>query len=231
MANILIVEDDDSIRNLIKMTLSLENYDTAEADNGQTALELIREENYDLVLLDIMLPQMDGYQLLQRIKDQNIPTIFLTAKISLQDKVFGLKLGADDYITKPFEPIELLARIETVLRRSKKYTQSPDMIQSDSLVYNDIEIHVKERSVKKAGREVTLTAKEFDLLLTLVENLNIVFSREQLLDKIWGYDYYGNTRTVDVYIKQLRKKLDLKGTLETVFRVGYKLKNNIGDPL
>lgn len=217
MANILVVEDEDSIRDLIKMTLSMENYTTEEADNGQSAFQMIQENTFDLILLDIMLPQMDGYQLLAKIKDKDIPVIFLTAKISLQDKVFGLKLGADDYITKPFEPMELLARIETVLRRCRK-------VQKRGIKYRDIEINEQERTVKKDGKEISLTTKEFDLFLMLAENPNIVFSREQLLDKVWGYDYYGGTRTVDMHVKQLRQKLDLKDSLETVFKIGYKLK-------
>lgn len=225
MARILIVEDDESIRGLIRMTLSMENYDTEEADNGQTAYELIQDEAFDLILLDIMLPGMDGYQLLQKVKGKEIPVIFLTAKISVQDKVFGLKMGADDYITKPFEPIELLARIETVLRRSKRQTGNGNLQEDEQgLQYHSIQIFEKERSVKLRGREVSLTVKEFDLFLLLVKNQNIVFSREQLLDQVWGYDYYGGTRTVDMHIKQLRQKLDLKESLETVFRVGYKLR-------
>ena len=225
MARILIVEDDESIRGLIKMTLSMENYDTEEADNGQTAYELLQEETFDLILLDIMLPGMDGYQLLQKVKGKEIPVIFLTAKISVQDKVFGLKMGADDYITKPFEPIELLARIETVLRRSKRQAGNGNLQEDEQgLQYHSIQIFEKERSVKLRGREVSLTVKEFDLFLLLVKNQNIVFSREQLLDQVWGYDYYGGTRTVDMHIKQLRQKLDLKESLETVFRVGYKLR-------
>lgn len=225
MARILIVEDDESIRGLIRMTLSMENYDTEEADNGQTAYELMQEETFDLILLDIMLPGMDGYQLLQKVKGKEIPVIFLTAKISVQDKVFGLKMGADDYITKPFEPIELLARIETVLRRSKRQAGNGNLQEDEQgLQYHSIQIFEKERSVKLRGREVSLTVKEFDLFLLLVKNQNIVFSREQLLDQVWGYDYYGGTRTVDMHIKQLRQKLDLKESLETVFRVGYKLR-------
>lgn len=223
MAKILIVEDDDSIRDLIKMTLSMETHTTKEADNGEDAFYMIQEEHFDLILLDIMLPKMDGYQLLSKIKDKEIPVIFLTAKISLQDKVFGLKLGADDYITKPFEPMELLARVETVLRRCRKYGKTAETEQK-SIFYHDIEINEQERTVKKEGKEISLTTKEFDLFLTLVGNQNIVFSREQLLDKVWGYDYYGGTRTVDMHIKQLRQKLELKESLETVFKVGYKLK-------
>lgn len=225
MAKILIVEDDQSIRDLIRMTLNMDNYDTREAENGQIAYNLIQEEMFDLILLDIMLPEMDGYQLLEKVKGKNIPVIFLTAKITVQDKVFGLKMGADDYITKPFEPIELLARIETVLRRSRKQTEVQEsQNQENGIRYHDIQIFEKERSVKLNDIETPLTVKEFDLLLLLVKNQSIVFSREQLLDQVWGYDYYGGTRTVDMHIKQLRQKLDLKESLETVFRVGYKLK-------
>lgn len=222
---ILIVEDEESIRGLIQMTLQMENYDTVEADNGREAYERIQEENFDLILLDIMLPGMDGYQLLQKIKGKGIPVIFLTARIAVQDRVFGLKMGADDYITKPFEPIELLARIEAVLRRTAGRPEAVQRTEERTcLLYGDIQIIEQERSVKKSGEEIPLTVKEFDLLLLFVKNPNIVFSREQLLDQVWGYDYYGGTRTVDMHIKQLRQKLGLKEDLETVFRVGYKLK-------
>lgn len=223
MTKILIVEDEDSIRELIKMTLSMEAYETEEADNGELAFKMIQEQDLDLILLDIMLPKIDGYQLLSKIKDKDIPVIFLTAKSSLQDRVFGLKLGADDYITKPFEPMELLARIETVLRRCKKRENRRNE-EKTVILYHDIEINERERTVTREGREISLTAKEYDLFLMLVKNQNIVFSREQLLDQVWGYDYYGGTRTVDMHIKQLRQKLNLKETLETVFKVGYKLK-------
>lgn len=222
---ILIVEDEESIRGLIQMTLQMENYNTVEADNGREAYERIQEENFDLILLDIMLPGMDGYQLLQKIKGKGIPVIFLTARIAVQDRVFGLKMGADDYITKPFEPIELLARIEAVLRRTAGRPEAVQIPEERTcLLYGDIQIIEQERSVKKSGEEIPLTVKEFDLLLLFVKNPNIVFSREQLLDQVWGYDYYGGTRTVDMHIKQLRQKLGLKEDLETVFRVGYKLK-------
>lgn len=223
MAKILIVEDEESIRELIKMTLSMEAHEIEEADNGELAFAMIQEKFFDLILLDIMLPKIDGYQLLSKIKDKDIPVIFLTAKISLQDRVFGLKLGADDYITKPFEPMELLARIETVLRRCKKREDKIDE-EKTVILYHDIEMNERERTVTRKGIEIALTAKEFDLFLTLVKHQNIVFSREQLLDQVWGYDYYGGTRTVDMHIKQLRQKLNLKEDLETVFKVGYKLK-------
>lgn len=227
MAKVLVVDDEKSIRDLIKMTLSIENYESDEADNGNTAYEMIDNNNYDLILLDIMLPKLDGYQVLQKIKNKNIPIIFLTAKISLQDKILGLKMGADDYITKPFEPIELLARIETILRRSQKFSihNSQKDKSTDILTYHDISMYLKERIVKRNNLEVVLTRKEFDLLQIFIENQNIVLSREVLLDKIWGYDYYGGTRTIDMHVKQIREKLDLKQSLETVYKIGYKLKS------
>lgn len=223
MARILIVEDEASIRELIKMTLSMEAHITEEADNGELAFDMIQKKEYDLILLDIMLPKMDGYQLLSKIKDKEIPVIFLTAKISLQDRVFGLKLGADDYIIKPFEPMELLARIESVLRRCRKQGDREERGDID-ILYRNIRINERARSVTKDGVEIALTTKEFELFLMLVKNQNMVFSREQLLDQVWGYDYFGGTRTVDMHIKQLRQKLDLKEGLETVFKVGYKLR-------
>jgi len=224
MNKILIVEDDSSIRNLVKMTLSMDKYDTLEADNGNTAFDLIQTDStISLILLDIMLPKMDGYELLSKIKDKNIPVIFITAKSSLQDKVFGLKLGADDYIVKPFEPIELLARVESVLRR---YMKGAEIYQKENhtIFYHDIEINEQERVIKKNSNIIIMTAKEFDLFLLLAKNINIVFTREQLLDKVWGYDYYGNSRTVDMHIKQLRQKLELRDEIETVYKIGYKLK-------
>lgn len=227
MARVLVVDDEKSIRDLIKMTLSVENYESDEADDGKTAYEMIENNKYDLILLDIMLPKLDGYQVLQKIKNKNIPVIFLTAKIALQDKILGLKMGADDYITKPFEPMELLARIETILRRSQKfgiYNSQKDK-STDILIYHDISMYLKERIVKRNNLEVVLTRKEFDLLQVFIENQNIVLSREVLLDKIWGYDYYGGTRTIDMHVKQIREKLDLKQSLETVYKIGYKLKS------
>lgn len=227
MASILVVEDDASIRDLIVLTLAMEHYETKEADNGESAYQMIQREPFDLVLLDIMLPSMNGMELLQKIKTYQVPVIFLTAKVTLQDKVMGLKLGAEDYITKPFEPMELLARVEVVLRRNQsgpdqeKTQLSPN---TEIITYKDIQLYVEERIVRKAGCEISLTYKEFDLLKTFLHHPNIVFSREQLLNQIWGYDYYGNTRTVDMHIKQLREKLALKDDLQTVFKVGYKLR-------
>lgn len=224
MAKILIVDDERSIRELLRMTLSIENYETDEADNGESAYAMTIHTHYDLILLDIMLPKLDGYQLLQKLKARSIPIIFLTAKSSLQDKILGLKLGADDYITKPFEPMELLARIETILRRIQNFQTLTEDTDMNSLHFQDITMHVKERIVKKNTQEIVLTVKEYDLLKVFLENVNIVLSRDVLLDKIWGYDYYGGTRTIDMHVKQIREKLDLRQCLETVYKVGYKLK-------
>ncbi len=219
MAHILIVDDEQSIRDVIKMTLQLENYTFQEAVDGQEALDFIEKEHFDLILLDIMLPVKDGYQVLQEMKCKHIdvPILFLTAKVSVQDRVMGLKLGAEDYVVKPFEPIELLARIEVILRRR------PKVEIGTSLIYKDIEVQQQERLVKKNGYLVDLTAKEFDLLVYFLQHQNIALSRDLLLEDVWDFDYMGGTRTVDVHVRQLRDKLDLSQELQTVYKVGYKL--------
>lgn len=219
MAHILIVDDEQSIRDVIKMTLQLENYTFQEAVDGQEALDFIEKEHFDLILLDIMLPVKDGYQVLQEMKCKHIdvPILFLTAKVSVQDRVMGLKLGAEDYVVKPFEPIELLARIEVILRRR------PKVEIGASLIYKDIEVQQQERLVKKNGYLVDLTAKEFDLLVYFLQHQNIALSRDLLLEDVWDFDYMGGTRTVDVHVRQLRDKLDLSQELQTVYKVGYKL--------
>ncbi|MBS5824151.1 MAG: response regulator transcription factor [Clostridium argentinense] len=218
MAKILIVEDDSTIRNLILLTLQMENYDAIAAEDGEVAISKLDEEDIDLILLDIMLPKIDGYGVLHEIQKKNIPVIFLTAKSSIQDKVMGLKLGADDYVTKPFEPLELLARIEALLRRSKVDKKS------EAIVFKHIMVLENERTVTMDNEEIYLTPKEFDLLLEFLNHKNIVLTREVLLNKIWGYDFYGETRTVDMHVKRLREKLNLKDYLQTIYKVGYKLK-------
>ncbi len=219
MAKILIVEDDSTIRNLILLTLQMENYNAIAAEDGEVAISKLDEEDIDLILLDIMLPKIDGYGVLQKIQNKNIPVIFLTAKSSIQDKVMGLKLGADDYITKPFEPLELLARIEALLRRSRA-----DKKKSEAITFKHIMVLENERTVTMNNEEIYLTPKEFDLLLEFLNHKNIVLTREVLLNRIWGYDFYGETRTVDMHVKRLREKLNLKDYLQTMYKVGYKLK-------
>lgn len=214
---ILIVEDDLAISNLIKLNLNIANYDTMQAYDGDEALTIIQKEPFDLILLDVMLPSVDGFTIMDKIRHLNIPVIFLTAKNSVIDKVHGLKLGAEDYIVKPFEAIELLARIETVLRRYGKAT--------DLLEFKNIKIYLKERIVRKGGTLVDLTFKEFDLICMLVQNKNIALTRESILEKVWQFDYAGETRTVDMHIGTIRKKLDLNDNIKTVFKVGYRLED------
>ncbi len=212
---ILIVEDDKSISNLIKLQLNIASYDTEQVYDGLQSVKIIENGNFDLILLDIMLPGIDGFAIMEKIRCLNIPVIFLTAKDSVVDKVSGLKLGAEDYIVKPFEAIELLARIETVLRRYGK--------TEDVLSFKNIKIYIKERIVKKDDIIVDLTYKEFDLLCLLVRNKNVALTREMLLEKIWDYGFMGGTRTVDMHIGSIRKKLNLNDNIKTVYKIGYRL--------
>ncbi|WP_027626577.1 response regulator transcription factor [Clostridium lundense] len=217
MEKVLIVEDDSTISDLIKLNLNMVNYETKQAYNGIQALEIIEKEEFDLILLDIMLPKLDGFSVIEKIKYKDIPIIFLTAKSSIADKVKGLKMGADDYVVKPFESIELLARVEAVLRRYGK--------KNDILRFEDLEICLKEMIVKKQGNIIDLTLKEFELLSLLIQNKGIALSREKILEKVWGYDYLGETRTVDMHIQRLRKKLDLDEKIKTVYKFGYRLED------
>ena len=230
MGKILVIEDDESIRNLVKMTLEMDDHSVETISNGADAIKYIEEcaekgKKPDLMLLDIMLPGADGYEVFNKIKDNHIAVIFMTAKSSITDKVFGLKLGADDYITKPFEPMELLARVEANLRMQKRLEENTQNSLDDKIRFEDIIISPSERTVAKDGKNVSLTVKEFELFRMLLEHRNQVMTREQLLDSVWGYDFYGGTRTVDMHVGQLRKKLNLHEQLETVYKVGYKLKD------
>ncbi|WPC44213.1 response regulator transcription factor [Clostridium sp. JS66] len=215
MIKILVVEDELPISNLIKLNLNMANYECKTAFNGEEALKEIENGSFDLILLDVMLPKIDGFTLLEKIKPLGIPVIFLTAKTSVTDRVYGLRAGADDYITKPFEGIELLARIDNVLRHYNKNT--------NVINFEDVEINLEEMTVRKAGEAVELTLKEFELLVFLVQNKNVVLTREKLIEKIWGYDYVGETRTIDNHIQKLRKKLQWKDKIKTVFKLGYRL--------
>ena len=220
MKKILIVEDDIGIQGLIELTLQMENYETEIVEDGESAFEKIENTKFDLILLDIMIPKIDGFTLMKMIEHKKIPVIFLSAKSQVQDKILGLKLGAEDYITKPFEPLELLARIEVVLRRKSKEISEENIIK-----YHHIIIQTNERVVKSHDKNIYLTVKEYNLLVMFINNINNVLTREVLLEKIWGYDFLGETRTVDMHVKQLRDKLDLKDYLKTVYKVGYILKS------
>lgn len=215
MNKILIVEDEQAISNLIKINLDDAGYSCSCAFDGLQAADLIERESFDLILLDIMLPQIDGYELMEYIKPMEIPVIFLTARSDVRDRVKGLKLGADDYLVKPFEIIELLARVETVLRRYNKNVQH--------LEIDDLSIDIPSRVVKKNGRKVTLTAKEYDLLVLFVQNKNIVLSRDRIYEKVWGDDDLGSSRTVDLHVQRLRRKIKWEEKLVTVYKIGYRL--------
>ncbi len=217
MKKILIVDDEDKIRELIRVNLEIVGYNCLEASDGIQAIDEVDKFKPDLVLLDIMLPGRDGFDIVEEFVKRDIPVIFLTAKDSTVDKIKGLKLGADDYITKPFDPLELLARVEVVLRRNNKTS-------NELFKYKNLTIDFNERTVYKDGEEVELTAKEFELLEVLIRNKNLALSREKLLEMVWGYEYFGDTRTIDIHITRLRKKLDLEDTIVTVFKYGYRFK-------
>ena len=217
MNRILIVEDDKTIAKLIQASLSISDYESFICYDGQVAYQHIMQNDFDLILLDVMLPGMDGFSLFEKIRCRNIPVIFLTAKGELSDRVKGLRLGADDYIVKPFEPLELLARIETVLRRYHKEEQL--------LTFGNITVHLQERKVRLNGTIVDTTPLEFDLLVLFIRRKNIALSRETILESVWGIsaDLELETRTVDNHVQRLRRKFDLSNQLKTVFKVGYRL--------
>lgn len=212
---ILVVEDEASIRDLISINLQLVGYEVFTAEDGLEAEEFLEKQKVDLILLDVMIPGIDGFSLIEKIKKHNTPIIFVTAKESVLDRVKGLRLGADDYIIKPFETIELLARIEVVLRRYNK--------NNKYIRFKDIEVDTEQRTVKLNGKEVYLTVKEYELLILLLQNKNMALSRDQILERVWGFEYGGETRTVDIHIQRIREKLNLKNNIKTVFKVGYRL--------
>lgn len=215
MANILVVEDEKSINDLIVMNLKLAGHTCRQAFDGGQAQALFREQQPDLVLLDVMLPYGDGFSLMEQKVFGDKPVIFLTAKNGTTDKVKGLNLGADDYITKPFEAVELLARVGAVLRRTGSGQRVFQIGQTT--------IYLDRRTALVDGEQAMLTNREFELLEVLIENRNLALSREQLLDLAWGYDYFGDTRTVDVHITKLRKKLKLEDAIKTIYKHGYRL--------
>ena len=214
MNRILIVEDEIPIANMMKLCLTKNGYHCEVVNDGLGAARKIEEGYYDLILLDVMLPDLDGYELADYVKQYGIPIIFVTARTSVSDKVKGLRLGAEDYISKPFDLEELLARIETVLRRYNKTERV--------LTAGDIRIDTMARRVYKDGTEVSLSAKEYDLLLFFVRNKNIALYRETIFERVWQEAYYGNTRTIDLHVQRLKKKLNITDRIETVYKVGYR---------
>ena len=219
---ILLVDDEPSITELARMYLERDGYRIHEAADGESALEAAAKQKPALIVLDVMLPKVDGFDVCRRLRSagDQVPIIMLTARDEDIDKILGLELGADDYLTKPFNPRELVARVKAILRRSETKKESDDK----PIHRGDLTIDPASREVRLASRTLDLRAQEFDLLLTLAESPGRVFSREQLLQLAWGFDYYGQTRTVDVHIAHLRKKLEGGSVkIETVTGVGYKL--------
>ena len=216
MVNILIVEDEKPISDLIKLSLKGAGYFCSCAYDGETAANMIEENRYDLVLLDIMIPYIDGFELLEYIKPFDIPVIFITAMNSIEDRVKGLKMGAEDYIVKPFEVVELLARVEVVLRRFHK---TSDIIQ----INDKLTINLKQHVVRYDEQEVALTPKEYDLLVLFAQNPNVALYRETIYERVWGGNLEYTSKTVDLHVQRLRRKAHLEDMIKAVNKVGYRL--------
>jgi DNA-binding response OmpR family regulator len=219
---VLVVDDEANIRDLCRMYLERDGFRVETASDGQEALERMAADPPALMVLDLMLPEIDGFEVCRRVRaESELPIIMLTARDDDVDKIVGLELGADDYVTKPFNPRELVARAKAILRRASR----PSAGVAEAIQVGDVRIDAGRHQVLVAGNPVELRAKEFDLLQTLAGRQGFVFTREQLLDQVWGYDFYGQTRTVDVHIAQLRKRLARSETvrIETITGVGYKL--------
>lgn len=215
MIKILVVEDDSAISSLIKMSIKRTGYLCECAFDGGEAIEKINSQKYDLILLDVMLPCADGFELMEYIKPLSIPVIFITAKGTVEDRVKGLRMGAEDYIVKPFEVTELLARIDVVLRRYKK---------TDSIIkINDVLIDQISRKVSKNGTDIKLTPKEYEILILFVSNINVALYRETIYERVWGGEYEYGSKTVDLHIQRLRKKVGWQDKLLAVNKVGYRL--------
>jgi len=217
MIDILIVEDEMHISKMIEATLSIGGYRGHICGNGKEAVQRILEEKFDLILLDVMLPDMDGFQVIEEIRCREVPVIFLTAMQEVSDKVKGLKLGAEDYIVKPFEAVELLARIEVVLRRTHR--------NNNILNYKYITIDIDKHIVKKNGEIINLTPKEFEILVFFIQHVDIAITRERLLAAVWGYEFIGESRTIDIHVQHVRKKMDLNDKLITIPKLGYRLES------
>lgn len=224
--NILIIEDDEDISEILSFSLKEEGYNVKVNPNGLEAEEEINTFKPDLILLDIMLNDTDGFSVCRKVSKYKIPIIMLTARGEIMDKILGLELGADDYITKPFDIREVIARIRVSLRRRSELIELLEESDSDEITYGRLKVNEDSRMVLLNNEEVKLKPKEFDLLLFLLKNKNIVHSRDKLLDLVWGYDFSGDTRTVDVHITRLRQKIQSEVNIETVFGIGYMLKEN-----
>ena len=219
MAKILVVDDEIKIREIIKEYAEFEGYEVAQAEDGMQAVEMVKNQDFDIIIMDVMMPKLDGYSACKEIrKIKQIPVIMLSARGEEYDKLFGFELGSDDYVVKPFSPKELMARIRAVLNRASASQRTEDVIR-----YEGLEINFTAREVKIDGEKVSMTPKEYDLLFYLVKNMNIALSREKLLEEVWGFDFYGDDRTVDTHIKMLRNSLGkYRNLIVTLRGMGYK---------
>ena len=219
MAKILVVDDEAKIRAIIKEYAEFEGYAVSEAEDGMDAVEKVKAEDFDIIVMDIMMPRLDGYSACKEIKKiKSVPVIMLSARGEEYDKLFGFEIGVDDYVVKPFSPKELMARIKAVLARA--HAAAPE---EDVITYEGLEINFTAREVKIDGERVAMTPKEYDLLFYLVKNMNIALSREKLLEEVWGFDFYGDDRTVDTHIKMLRNSLGrYRNLIITLRGMGYK---------
>lgn len=215
MIKILIVDDEKTICDLIDINLSAAGYCCTSVQNGKKAIELIGREHFDLILLDIMLPGADGYNIMEHIHPLEIPVIFITAKHNVKDRVKGLRLGAEDYLVKPFEIVELVARVEVVLRRYN--------IAEKTLTAGDVAVDMEAHKVTRGGKPVALTNKEYGLLVLFIQNKNVALFKERLYEKVWGDEYLADSRTLELHVQRLRKKLGWENNLVAVYKVGYRL--------
>lgn len=215
MIKILIVDDEKPICDLIDINLSAAGYHCKSVQDGLEAIDLIEKENFDLILLDIMLPGADGFDIMEYIRPLKVPVIFITAKNDVRDKVKGLKLGAEDYLVKPFDVVELVARVEVVLRRFHKTERT--------LQAGDVTVDLEARKVTKAGKPVVLTNKEYGLLVLFIKNKNVALFKETLYEKVWEDEYFADSRTLELHVQRLRRKMGWENNLVAVYKVGYRL--------
>lgn len=221
---VLVADDDPNVCEIIRLYFAKQQIELLEANNGRQALELVDSDSPDVVILDVMMPQMDGFEVCREIrKKSDVPIIMLTAKEEEFDRVLGLELGADDYVTKPFSPRELVARIKAIFRRIQPREKTGEQ-EENVLLFPDLKIDISKREVAAMGEKVVFRPKEFDLLVHLAKSPGTVFTREQLLEQVWGFDYFGDVRTVDVHIKKIRQRLTAlkRECIHTVWGVGYK---------
>lgn len=227
MTKILVVDDEANLRNVIKEYAEFNGYAVSEAEDGLSAINMCQKEDFDLIILDIMMPKFDGFSTIKKIREsKDIPVIFLSAKGEESDKLLAFEMGADDYVVKPFSPKELMARVSVVLNRGKSRGKS----QSPIMKFEGLEVNFEARTATVSGKRIDLTPKEYDLLFYMIKNKNVALSRERLLSDIWGYDFFGDDRTIDTHVKNLRNNLgEYRKFIVTLRGVGYKFEYEDGE--